>query len=124
LRSGLYHRHGNQSVLRHHLLELDLLGDLSGLPCGLCVDDGLVEVRDQGESRNGFLFLSAKSTCSITKGGAIMVTFFILLLVAIAAVVVVLLAVGASGIVFIIVFGDLLIGGAIIYLIIRAILKK
>jgi len=57
LRGWLRHRHGDQRILRHYLLELDLLGELSGLPCGLRVDDGLVEVKDQeGEPAKAFPF--------------------------------------------------------------------
>jgi len=58
------------------------------------------------------------------RGGAKMITFFALVLVAIAVVIIALFAVGAGGFALFIVFGDVLVAGAIIYLIIRAILKK
>ncbi len=53
-----------------------------------------------------------------------MVTFLILLFGVIAVVIMALLALSAGGVVLFIVFGDVLIAGVIIYLIIRAILRR
>ena len=53
-----------------------------------------------------------------------MVTFLILLFAILAIGVMAVLALGACGIVIFVIFGDVIIAGAIIYLIIRAILRR
>lgn len=53
-----------------------------------------------------------------------MVTFLILLFAILAIGVMAVLALGADGIVIFVIFGDVIIAGAIIYLIIRAILRR
>lgn len=53
-----------------------------------------------------------------------MVTFLILLFAILAIGVMAVLALGAVGIVIFVIFGDVIIAGAIIYLIIRAILRR
>ena len=53
-----------------------------------------------------------------------MVTFLILLFAILAIGMMAVLALGAGGIVISVIFGDVIIAGAIIYLIIRAILRR
>ncbi len=53
-----------------------------------------------------------------------MVTFLILLFAMLAIGIMAVLALGAGGIVIFLIFGDVIIAGVIIYLIIRAILRK
>ena len=53
-----------------------------------------------------------------------MVTFLILLFAILAIGVMAVLSLGAGGIVIFVIFGDVIIAGAIIYLIIRAILRR
>ena len=53
-----------------------------------------------------------------------MVTFLILLFAILAIGMMAVLALGAGGIIIFVIFGDVIIAGAIIYLIIRAILRR
>lgn len=53
-----------------------------------------------------------------------MVTFLILLFAVLAIGIMAVLALGAGSIVIFLIFGDVIIAGAIIYLIIRAILRR
>ncbi len=53
-----------------------------------------------------------------------MVTFLILLFAMLAIGIMAMLALGAGGIVIFLIFGDVIIAGVIIYLIIRAILRR
>lgn len=53
-----------------------------------------------------------------------MVTFLILLFAILAIGMMAVLALGAGGIVIFVIFGDVIIAGAVIYLIIRAILRR